>query len=98
MPRHLGFSDSVNLTVSLCLTYVLCVSGIRLWIRKGAFGVDDIVTAIATFIFFGHTAADYVALANGLGKPWEDILSNENLSSLNAVCLLPIPQSLWLIH
>lgn len=95
MPRHLGFSDSVNLTISLCLTYVLFVSGIRIWIRKGAFGVDDIVIAIATLISFGHTAADYVALANGLGKPWSHIISNENISSLNAVCLLPPACSLW---
>jgi hypothetical protein len=85
MPRHLGFSDSVNFTISLCLTYTLCISCVRIWIRKGAFGVDDIVIAIATLVSFGHTAADYVALANGLGTPWAHIVNEENLSSLNAV-------------
>lgn len=85
MPHHLGFSDSVNVTVSLCLTYTLLLSCVRIWIRKGAFGVDDLVIAIATLVSFGHTAADYVALANGLGTPWAHILDDENLSSLNAV-------------
>jgi hypothetical protein len=85
MLRHLGFSDSVNLTISLCLTYTLCISCVRIWIRKGAFGVDDIVIAIATLISFGHTAADYLALANGLGTPWAHIVNDENLSTLNTV-------------
>jgi hypothetical protein len=88
MPRHPGFADSVNLTISLCLTYVLCISCVRMWIRKGAFGVDDVVTGIATLVSFGHTAADYLALANGLGQPWTGIVGDEKISSLNAVSLL----------
>lgn len=85
MIRHLGYSDSVNLTISLCLTYTLCISGIRIWIRKGAFGADDLVIALATLVSLGHTAADYVALAHGLGTPWTHIVKDERLSILNDV-------------
>ena len=85
MPRHLGFSDSVNLTISLCLTYTLCVSCVRLWIRKGAFGADDIVIAVATLVTLGHTAADYAALAYGIGTPWTHVVNEQSLASLNTV-------------
>ena len=87
MTSHSGFVDTVNLTISLCLTYVVCISCVRMWIRKGAFGVDDIVTGIATLVSFSHTAADYVALANGLGKRWTGIVRDGTISSLNAVSL-----------
>lgn len=94
MPRHPGYQDGTNLAVSLCLTYVICISCVRLWIRKGSYGSDDVVIAIATVVSFAHTATDYLALANGLGTPWEqtgdsddlpDLKNSRNLPVLNAV-------------
>lgn len=86
MPRHPGNQDGLSLTISLCLTYVICISCVRLWIRKGSFGSDDIVIAVATVVSFLHTATDYLALANGLGKPWDSIDGSNTLPVLNAVC------------
>ncbi len=85
MPRHLGFSDAVNVTISICLTYTLLLACMRIWIRKGAYGVDDIVIAIATLVSFGHTAADYADLSSGLGMPWAQLVDNKNLISLDTV-------------
>ena len=85
MPRHPGNSDGVNLTTSLCLTYIICISCVRLWIRKGSYGSDDLVIAVATIISFAHTATDFLALAYGLGRPWEQISGREGLEVLNAV-------------
>ena len=82
-----GYSKGVNLTISLCLTYILCMTGIRIWIRKGALGVDDWVIGAATLVALGHTAADYGAFANGLGLPWRQILDTRNLVALNDVGL-----------
>lgn len=84
MPRHPGNQDGVLLTVSLALTYVICISCVRLWIRKGSYGSDDFVILVATFTGFVHTAMDFLALANGLGAPYDG--DNKNLPVLNAVC------------
>lgn len=86
MPRHPGYQDGTNLAVSLCLTYVVRISMVRIWIRKGSYGSDDIVIAIATTISFLHTAVDYIALANGLGTSWDARLAHSStLPVLNAV-------------
>lgn len=77
--------DGVNLAISLCLTYIICISCLRIWIRRGAFGVDDAVIAVATLLTFGHTAVDYVALSAGLGKSWRGLEDEGKLKSLNAV-------------
>ena len=99
MPHHVGVVDGVNLTISLCLTYTLCISCVRAWIRKGAFGVDDIVVAAATVVSFVHTGADYAALANGLGSPWKSILESDNLKALNSVsCMLHENTAGWLME
>ena len=87
MPQHVGYYDGVNLTISLCLTYILCISGVRIWIRKGAYGIDDLVIAIATLVALGHTAANYAALANGLGLSWTKVLREDNIDSLSAVSI-----------
>lgn len=96
-----GSVEGLNLVISLCLTYTLCIVLVRLWIRRGAFGsymtpfriswltssgYDDIVVYVATLFTLGHTATDYVALVEGLGKPWQEISDSKQLSSLNAVC------------
>lgn len=46
--QHAGYIDGVNLTISICLTYTLCVSAIRVWIRRRLYGWDDIVVGAAT--------------------------------------------------
>ena len=85
--QHEGFTDAVNLTVSLCLTYTLCIACVRLWIRKGAFGADVLVIAIATVLTLGHTASSYAAIANGLGKPSSILEAKTSLKPLSDVVL-----------
>lgn len=84
---HVGHVDAVNLTVSLCLCYTICIALVRLWIRRGAFGVDDLVVLVATVVTLSHTGSSYAALADGLGKPWIDIKASKDLAKLNAVCI-----------
>ena len=47
--------------------------------------MDDLIVSIATFVVFAHSAADYAALANGLGLPWTKILREDNVHSLSEV-------------
>lgn len=88
MPPRPGYSNAVDLTISLCLTYTLCIAGIRVWVRRGTYGVDDIVVAAATLVSLGHTAADYVALYYGLGTAWRHVLAKHELDALNQVCIV----------
>lgn len=97
--EHSGNTQGLNLAISLCLTYTLCIVLVRLWIRKGAFGTcfgfglalantagyDDLVVLVTTIFSLGHTAADYVALSDGLGKPWQELIAEGHLSALNNV-------------
>lgn len=80
-----GYVRALNLTVSLCLTYTLCIACVRIWIRKGVFGVDDLTVFLATLATLGHTGSSYAALANGLGKPWAHLKSETDMESLNRV-------------
>ncbi|KYG42468.1 hypothetical protein M433DRAFT_7122 [Acidomyces richmondensis BFW] len=82
MPEHQGYEDALNLTISLCLTFSLCIACVRIWIRKGAFGIDDFVIAVATAITLGNAAASYVSLADGMGLPWFKLQRSDSLSSL----------------
>jgi hypothetical protein len=84
--HHIGHVDALNLTVSLCLCYTLCIALVRLWIRRGAFGVDDLVVLAATLVTLGHTGSSYAGLAAGLGRSWIDIKESQDLAKLNTVC------------
>ncbi|QIW98179.1 hypothetical protein AMS68_003697 [Peltaster fructicola] len=90
MAEHSNNATGLNLAISLCLTYTLCIVCVRLWIRKGGFGHDDTVVLVTTLFSLGHTAADYAALANGLGKPWETVIANGRLPSLNSATIAGI--------
>ncbi|KAK1073302.1 hypothetical protein LTR74_002011 [Friedmanniomyces endolithicus] len=83
MPRTPGYQDALSLTVSLCLVYILCVAGVRVWIRKGSFGVDDVVIGVATIVTLCHYATSYVGLAQGLGTPWSSIKDAGRVAVLN---------------
>lgn len=83
--QHIGYVDAATLAVSLCLTYTICIGCVRIWIRRGAYGFDDLVVLLATVITLGHTGSSYAALANGLGKPWSFLREAENLGQANAV-------------
>lgn len=85
--HHTGHVDAVNLTVSLCLCYTLCIALVRLWIRRGAFGIDDLVVSVATLFTLGHTGSSYAALAEGLGKSWDALAESKDLPKLNAVSI-----------
>lgn len=85
--QHIGHIDTLNLTVSLYLCYTLCIALVRLWIRRGAFGVDDLVVLFATLVTLGHTGTSYAAMAYGLGKPLAIIRRDESIAELNAVCV-----------
>ncbi|WPG98161.1 Hypothetical protein R9X50_00094700 [Acrodontium crateriforme] len=83
LPQHTGFQDGLNLTISLCLVYTLCIAGLRAWIRRKAYGVDDFVIAAATLVTLAHTACDYVALSQGLGLPWTTLTQDIDMHRLN---------------
>lgn len=86
-PRRgrLGFEDSLNFTNSLCLAYVLCSAVLRGWIRRGIYGLDDVVIAIGTLVTTGHFVANYIALEHGAGKPWDYMELAGNVTAYNEV-------------
>jgi hypothetical protein len=86
MPQREAYGDAVAFTVSLCLCFTVCIALLRVWIRRNAYGVDDIVIGLATFVSLGHTGSSYVALAMGLGGKWTSISKNRTeLAKLNQV-------------
>ena len=85
MPRRQGYQNGTIFTVSYCLIFTLFVGGARLWIHRGAYQLDDVVTGLATLVTLGHTVSSYVALAEGLGKPWLNLISQNNIAVLNDV-------------
>lgn len=46
--RHIGYVDGLNVAVSICLTYTLGVTALRVYIRRRLYGWDDAVVACAT--------------------------------------------------
>ncbi|KAI6974443.1 hypothetical protein KC318_g12121 [Hortaea werneckii] len=78
-----GYQDALNLVVSLCLIYTLCIACVRIWIRRGSYGTDDLVIAIGIIITLCNSGANYAALANGLGTKWPNLKESESLSDLN---------------
>ncbi|KAK5723232.1 hypothetical protein LTR15_004929 [Elasticomyces elasticus] len=83
MPQRPGKQDALNLTISLCLTYTLCVAGVRVWIRKGSFGLDDAVIGLSTIVTLCHYATSYVGLSQGLGSSWQQIREAHGVAVLN---------------
>lgn len=82
-----GYQDALNLVVSLCLIYTLCIACVRIWIRRGSYGTDDLVIAIGTIITLCNSGANYAALANGLGTKWPSLRESESLPDLNGVSM-----------
>ncbi|KAI7110142.1 hypothetical protein KC352_g36349 [Hortaea werneckii] len=78
-----GYQDALNLVVSLCLIYTLCIACVRIWIRRGSYGTDDLVIAIGTIITLCNSGANYAALANGLGTKWSSLRESKSLPDLN---------------
>lgn len=85
MPQREGYENAVTYTISLCLVFTICVGLVRLWIRRNAYGRDDIVIGLATLVSFGFTGASYAAVASGLGKTWSTIEAEKSLEKLNEV-------------
>lgn len=85
MPQRDGYVNSVEYVVSLALVFTICIGLLRLWIRKSAYGRDDVVIAVATLVAFGHIASVYASISYGLGKPWAGVLAKDDLASLNQV-------------
>jgi hypothetical protein len=84
---RLGFEDTLNFTNTLCVAYTLCSAILRGWIRRGIYGIDDVVIAVATCSTLGFFAANYVALENGAGKPWHYVEASRDVASFNRVRL-----------
>jgi hypothetical protein len=82
---RLGFEDTLNFANTLCVAYTLCSAIRRGWIRRGIYGIDDLVVAAATFSTLGFFAANYVALEHGAGKPWHYIEAAHDVASFNRV-------------
>ncbi|SMQ46407.1 unnamed protein product [Zymoseptoria tritici ST99CH_3D7] len=84
MPQRQAYGDVVAFTISLCLCFTVCIALLRVWIRRSAYGVDDVVIGIATLVSLGHTGSSYAALASGLGGKWTTISSSKtDLAKLN---------------
>lgn len=81
--HHLGYHDSLNVAISICLTYTLIFTGIRIHLRKSSFGADDAVVIVATLAALVHFATSYACLTAGMGKPYD--LITDNLSRLSSV-------------
>ena len=81
--RHLGYADSLNVAISICLTYTLIFTCIRIHLRRNGFGSDDVVVILATITALVHFATSYASLTAGLGKPY-DMLTG-SLSQLSSV-------------
>lgn len=82
---RLGFEDTLNFTNTLCIAYTLCSAILRSWIRRGIYGIDDLIIAAATFSTLGFFAANYVALEHSAGKPWHYIEAAHDVASFNRV-------------
>jgi hypothetical protein len=87
LSQHIGHVDALNLTVSICLCYTLCIALTRFWIRRGVFGFDDVVVLAATLVTLGHIGTSYAALSYGLGKRSMEIGRSDKLPELNNVGL-----------
>ncbi|KAK3117304.1 hypothetical protein LTR53_001485 [Teratosphaeriaceae sp. CCFEE 6253] len=98
MPRRPGYEDALSLTVSLCLVYTLCMAGVRVWIRKGSFGLDDIVVGLSTIIALCHYATSYIGLAQGLGGPWSGIEDGRAVSRLNEAALAGVVTFIFALY
>ncbi|KAG9943998.1 hypothetical protein KCU85_g8255, partial [Aureobasidium melanogenum] len=68
--HHLGYAESLNVAISICLTYTLIFTCVRIHLRRSSFGADDAVVIIATLAAMAHFAASYACLTAGLGKPY----------------------------
>lgn len=51
LAHHNGYNKGLELTLSVCLCYTLCVLGLRLYLRWRAFGPDDYVILLSTVRF-----------------------------------------------
>lgn len=89
--HHLGYADSLNVAISICLTYTLIFTCVRIHLRRSSFGADDVVVVIATLTALAHFAASYTCLTAGLGKPYDMIKANigqlSSVSSSNKISL-----------
>ncbi|KXT14632.1 hypothetical protein AC579_3690 [Pseudocercospora musae] len=90
MPQREGYENAVTYTISLCLVFTICVGLVRAWIRRNAYGRDDVVIGLATLLSFGYTGASYAAVAAGLGKPWSRIKADPDLAELNEASIAGI--------
>lgn len=81
--HHVGFAHSLNVAISICLTYTLIFTCVRVHLRRSSFGADDAVVVVATLAALAHFAASYTCLTAGLGKPYNMI--KENVGRLSSV-------------
>ena len=44
--------SALEVVVTLCLTYTLCIFFLRLWMRRRLYGVDDLIALVATVSSF----------------------------------------------
>ncbi|KAK6002844.1 hypothetical protein QM012_001594 [Aureobasidium pullulans] len=80
--HHLGYAESLNVAISICLTYTLIFTCVRIHLRRSSFGADDAVVIVATIAAIVHFAASYACLTAGLGKPYDMI--KEHIGRLNS--------------
>lgn len=61
--QHVGYVDTLKVTTSICLTYTLLVSGVRIYLRNRQYGVDDLFVVVAT-VSYANTAYQNIADRN----------------------------------
>ncbi|KAF2859173.1 hypothetical protein K470DRAFT_278008 [Piedraia hortae CBS 480.64] len=84
MRAHQGYEDAINLTISICLTYTLCIAILRFILKRRDGGSDDIVVGIATLFTISNAVANYLSLDFGLGAPSSAVRS---VANLNRACI-----------
>ncbi|KAG9959423.1 hypothetical protein KCU61_g7493, partial [Aureobasidium melanogenum] len=83
--HHLGYAESLNVAISICLTYTLIFTCVRIHLRRSSFGADDAVVIVATIAAIAHFAASYACLTAGLGKPYDMIKEHINRLSSRTI-------------
>ncbi|KAH0386983.1 hypothetical protein KCU92_g2212, partial [Aureobasidium melanogenum] len=83
--HHIGYAESLNVAISICLTYTLIFTCVRIHLRRSSFGADDAVVIVATIAAIAHFAASYACLTAGLGKPYDMIKEHINRLSSRTI-------------
>ncbi|XPS76431.1 hypothetical protein M3J07_008480 [Ascochyta lentis] len=82
-------SKGLQLALSICLCYTLCVLSLRLYVRWKAFGNDDFAILLSTILALVFFGCNYASNAAGLGLPMSTFSSQQEvIEKLNVLILV----------